>query len=113
MAHESISHTKEQGDKVAENASNKRKWEGNHNGSSNQQQNKKHKVFGAYTAGLSNKKFYAGNIPLCNKCKFYHNGPTLTCFECGNQGHYRKDCLELKNQNHRNQAGGTEARGMV
>ncbi|GJV89610.1 hypothetical protein Tco_1533548 [Tanacetum coccineum] len=30
--------------KVAENASNKRKWEGDHGGSSSQQQNKKHKV---------------------------------------------------------------------
>ncbi|GJR45935.1 hypothetical protein Tco_1314038 [Tanacetum coccineum] len=30
-----------------------------------------------------------------------------------NQGHYRSDCLELKNQNHENQAGGTGARGMV
>nr|GEV36298.1 putative reverse transcriptase domain-containing protein [Tanacetum cinerariifolium] len=28
-------------------------------------------------------------------------------------GHYKSDCLELKNQNHGNQAEGTEARGMV
>ncbi|GKA08106.1 hypothetical protein Tco_0687437 [Tanacetum coccineum] len=27
--------------------------------------------------------------------------------------HYRSDCQEIKNQNHENQAGGTEARGMV
>ncbi|GJU85695.1 reverse transcriptase domain-containing protein [Tanacetum coccineum] len=80
-------------------------------------------------------------LSLCNKCKFHHNGPcttkcvnckrvghltqdyrsptatnnqrTLTCYECRNQGHYRSDCPELKNQNHENQAGGTEARGMV
>ncbi|GJX51512.1 putative reverse transcriptase domain-containing protein [Tanacetum coccineum] len=38
---------------------------------------------------------------------------TLTCYECGNQGHYRSDCPELKNRNHGNQAEGTEARGMV
>nr|GEW84804.1 hypothetical protein [Tanacetum cinerariifolium] len=37
----------------------------------------------------------------------------LTCYECGNQRHYRSDCLELKNQNHGNQAGDTGARGMV
>ncbi|GJU62806.1 reverse transcriptase domain-containing protein [Tanacetum coccineum] len=38
---------------------------------------------------------------------------TLTCYECGNQGHYMSDFLELKNQNHGNQTGGTTARGMV
>ncbi|GJU38845.1 putative reverse transcriptase domain-containing protein [Tanacetum coccineum] len=38
---------------------------------------------------------------------------TLTYYECGNQGHYRSDCPEFKNQNHGNQAEGTEARGMV
>ncbi|GJZ51943.1 hypothetical protein Tco_0606458 [Tanacetum coccineum] len=30
-----------------------------------------------------------------------------------NQGHYRSDCPELKNQNHRNQTGGAEERGMM
>ncbi|GJX02241.1 putative reverse transcriptase domain-containing protein [Tanacetum coccineum] len=95
----------------------------------------------AYAAGTSERKEYAGTLPLCNKCKFYHNGPctvkcanckrvdhltrdcwssaatnnqrTLTCYGCGNQGHYRSDCPELKNRNHGNQAEGTEARGMV
>ncbi|GKF53445.1 reverse transcriptase domain-containing protein, partial [Tanacetum coccineum] len=91
--------------------------------------------------GSSEKKEYAGTLPLCNKCKFHHNGlsitkyanckrvghltqecqstaatnnqRTLTYYECGNQGHYKSDCSELKNQNHENQAGGTKARGMV
>nr|GEV24542.1 hypothetical protein [Tanacetum cinerariifolium] len=75
------------------------------------------------------------------RCKLHHNGPctvkcesckmvghmtrdcrnppaaknqrTFTCFKYGNQGHYRSDCSELKNQNHRNQVEGTEAREMV
>ncbi|GJZ04909.1 reverse transcriptase domain-containing protein [Tanacetum coccineum] len=42
-----------------------------------------------------------------------NNQRNLTCYECGNQGHYRSDCPELKNQNHGNQAGGTGAQGMV
>ncbi|GJT59804.1 reverse transcriptase domain-containing protein [Tanacetum coccineum] len=42
-----------------------------------------------------------------------NNQRNLTCYECGNQGHYKSDCPELKNQNHGNQAGGTGARGMV
>ncbi|GJR26654.1 hypothetical protein Tco_1102886 [Tanacetum coccineum] len=40
MARRSMGQTKRQEDKVAENASNKRKWEGNHNGSSSQQKTK-------------------------------------------------------------------------
>ncbi|GKA31711.1 hypothetical protein Tco_0718016, partial [Tanacetum coccineum] len=42
MDQESISQTKQQEKKVAGNASNKRKWEGNPNGGSSQQ-NKEHK----------------------------------------------------------------------
>ncbi|GJX97500.1 retrovirus-related pol polyprotein from transposon TNT 1-94 [Tanacetum coccineum] len=38
---------------------------------------------------------------------------TLTCYEYGNQGHYKSDCPELKIRNHGNQVEGTEARRMV
>ncbi|GKB67947.1 hypothetical protein Tco_0929359 [Tanacetum coccineum] len=58
MARKSMSQTERQEDKVAENASNKRKWEGNHNGSSSQQ-NKGHKVPRAHTTRPINKKAYA------------------------------------------------------
>ncbi|GKA85040.1 putative reverse transcriptase domain-containing protein [Tanacetum coccineum] len=70
-----MSQTKREEDKVAENASNKRKWEGNHNGSSSQQ-NKGHKVPRAHTTRPINKKAYVGSLPLCNQCKFHHNGPS-------------------------------------
>ncbi|GJR45335.1 reverse transcriptase domain-containing protein [Tanacetum coccineum] len=87
------------------------------------------------------RKEYTGTLPLCNTSKLHHNGPcivkcgnckkighmtrdcrnpaaarnqrTLTCYECRNIGHYRSDCPELKNQNHRNQAEDTGARGLV
>ncbi|GJY76487.1 RNA-directed DNA polymerase, eukaryota [Tanacetum coccineum] len=100
-----------------------------------------HGVAIAYTAGSSERKEYAGTLPLWNKCKFHHNGQytikcanckrvrhltrdcwspaainnqrNLTCYESGNPGHYKSDCPKLKNQNHENQAEGTEARGMV
>nr|GFB43328.1 hypothetical protein [Tanacetum cinerariifolium]GFB43391.1 hypothetical protein [Tanacetum cinerariifolium] len=94
-----------------------------------------------YTAASGEKKEHAGTIPLCNKCKFHHNGQCTikyanykrvgrltrdcrspaainnhrnpTCYECGNQEHYKSDCPELKNQDHGNQVGGTGAHGMV
>nr|GEV28446.1 hypothetical protein [Tanacetum cinerariifolium] len=119
---------------------NKRKQDDNNN-QAQQQPLKKQGVAIAYTVGPGERKEYAGTLPLCNKCKFYHNGqctvkcvnckrfgnltrdcrsPTATnnhrnptCYQCGNQGHYRSDCPELKNQDHVNQARGTGARGMV
>nr|GFA31850.1 putative reverse transcriptase domain-containing protein [Tanacetum cinerariifolium] len=83
--------TERQKEKVAENASNKRKWEGNYNGSSSQQ-NKGHKVPRAHTAWTINKKTYVGSLPLCNQCKFHHNGPCTA--KCGNYkvGHIIQNC---------------------
>ncbi|GJV89731.1 reverse transcriptase domain-containing protein [Tanacetum coccineum] len=120
-------------------AENKRKLDNNRQ--AQQQLPKRQNVARAYAAGTGERKEYAGTLPLCNKCKFHHNGPctvkcsnckrvghltrdcwssaatnnqrTLTCYECGNPGHYRSDCPELKNQNYENQAEGTGARGMV
>ncbi|GJZ12438.1 hypothetical protein Tco_0547668 [Tanacetum coccineum] len=64
---------------------------------------KEHKVLRQQTTKPSNKKVYAGTLPFINKCKFHHNG----------QWHYNKDCPELKNRNHGNLAGDTEARGLM
>nr|GFA79945.1 hypothetical protein [Tanacetum cinerariifolium] len=108
LAHKSMSQTERQEEKVAENASNKRKWESNHNGSLSQQ-NKGHKVPRAHTAWPINKKAYAGSLPLCNQCKFHHSEPctvktpattknqrTHTCYKCGSLGHYKSKCLIVK-----------------
>ncbi|GJW41529.1 reverse transcriptase domain-containing protein [Tanacetum coccineum] len=127
MARKSVSQTKRLEDKVTQSANNKRKWEGNHNGSSSQQ-NKGHKVPRAHTTKPINKKTYAGPLPLCNQCKFYHNGSctikcgnykkvghitqncrtlaaarnqqTHTCYECGSMRYYKRECPIVKFQNH-------------
>ncbi|GJU77765.1 putative reverse transcriptase domain-containing protein [Tanacetum coccineum] len=39
------------------------------------------------------------------------NQGVVTCFECGAQGHYRKDSPKIKNQNRRNKARVPDARG--
>nr|GFB70118.1 reverse transcriptase domain-containing protein [Tanacetum cinerariifolium] len=114
-------------DLVAENASNKRKWESNHNGSLSQQ-NKGHKVLRAHTTWPINKTAYAGSLPLCNQCKSHHSGPctvkcgnckkvghiiqncktpataknqrTRTCYECGSLRHYKSECPIVKFHKH-------------
>ncbi|GJX22559.1 reverse transcriptase domain-containing protein [Tanacetum coccineum] len=91
MARKSVSQTKQQEDKVAKNASNKRKWEGNHNGSLSQQ-NKGHKVPRAHTSRPTNKKAYAGSLPL--------NQRTHTCYQCGSLRYYKSECPIVKFQNH-------------
>nr|GEY00945.1 hypothetical protein [Tanacetum cinerariifolium] len=51
----------------------KRKQDDNNN-QAQQQPLKKQGVAIAYTAGPGERKEYAGTLPLCNKCKFHHNG---------------------------------------
>ncbi|GJU12782.1 hypothetical protein Tco_1135178 [Tanacetum coccineum] len=77
--------------------------------STQQQPPKKQGVAIAYTIGSGERKEYAVTLPLYKKCKFHHNGQCTV----KNQGHYRSDCLKLKNQNHGNQTGGTGAHRMV
>ncbi|GKE24363.1 reverse transcriptase domain-containing protein [Tanacetum coccineum] len=96
------------------------KMELDNNNQAQQQPPKKQGVAIAYTVGPGERKEYDGTLLLCNKYKFHHNGqctvkcenckrvghltrdcrsPTATnnqrnstCYECGNQGHYRSDC---------------------
>ncbi|GJU24359.1 reverse transcriptase domain-containing protein [Tanacetum coccineum] len=88
-------------------AENKRKLNNNHQ--AQQQLPKRQNVVQVYADGTGERKKYAGTLPLCNKCKFHHNGPcTVKCANCkrGTTG----VMPELKNGN---QAGGVGTRGMV
>ncbi|GJW80640.1 hypothetical protein Tco_0144615 [Tanacetum coccineum] len=53
-------------------AKNKRKFD--NNDQAQQQFPKRLNVAQAYAAGTGEMKEYAGTLPLCNKCKFHHNG---------------------------------------
>nr|GEW36101.1 hypothetical protein [Tanacetum cinerariifolium] len=82
----------------------------------NQQQPlKKQNVARAYTTGPGEKKVYGGSKPLCPKCNYHRDGAAgaiqkvVTCFECGVQGHYRRNYPKLKNKNQDNQAGNGNA----
>ncbi|GJX16501.1 hypothetical protein Tco_0217333 [Tanacetum coccineum] len=75
-------------------AENKRKLDNNNQ--AQQQLPNRQNVVQAYAAGTGEKKEYAGTLPLCNKCKFHHNGPRTV--KCANW-HYRSDCPKLKNGN--------------
>ncbi|GJS81953.1 putative reverse transcriptase domain-containing protein [Tanacetum coccineum] len=47
----------------------------------------------AYTAGNNERKPYNGPVPLCNKCKIYHEGPCIVrCVKCNKVGHLTRDC---------------------
>ncbi|GJU31547.1 hypothetical protein Tco_1175136 [Tanacetum coccineum] len=89
-------------DKVEGKASNKRKWEGDHGGSFSEQQNKKHKVIRTHTTEPSNKKGYARNLPMCNKCKFYHTAPCVAKYgNCKRVGHQTRDCRTQSREQNR------------
>ncbi|GKE33424.1 hypothetical protein Tco_1452746 [Tanacetum coccineum] len=56
------------------------------------QQNKSLEVVRAHAAGLGNKKAYAWNLPLCNKCKLHHTGPcTVKCNNYKRVGHMTRN----------------------
>ncbi|GKD94197.1 putative reverse transcriptase domain-containing protein [Tanacetum coccineum] len=85
-----------------------------------QQQNKRQNTGRAYTAGTGEKKQYGGSKPLCLKCNYHHDGPCAPkCHKCNkvghlaSQGHFKRDCLKLKNNNHGNQAGNGNAPAKV
>ncbi|GJS80476.1 retrovirus-related pol polyprotein from transposon TNT 1-94 [Tanacetum coccineum] len=99
VIYKSINQTKQRENKVAGNASNKRRWEGDHNGSFSQQQNKEHKVFRAHTVRLSNKEDYAGYLPWCNRSVVSGKKAEVVCYGCGGLGHYKSNCPIVKFQN--------------
>ncbi|GKA56772.1 putative reverse transcriptase domain-containing protein [Tanacetum coccineum] len=95
---------------------NKRKQDDNQQ----QQQNKRQNNGRAYTAGSSEKKPYGGSKPLSttnantsNNLRGTRAGQKPTCFECRAQGHFKRECPKLKNNNRGNQGGNGNALAKV
>ncbi|GKA78629.1 putative reverse transcriptase domain-containing protein [Tanacetum coccineum] len=81
------------------NAENKRKFDNSQKDNRRQQPpNKRQNVGGqnvvrAYTTCNNERRVYNGPLPLCNKCKFHHEGPcTVRCGKCKKVGHLTRDC---------------------
>ncbi|GKA36583.1 putative reverse transcriptase domain-containing protein [Tanacetum coccineum] len=81
------------------NAENKRKFDNSQKDNRGQQPPFKRQNVGgqnmarAYTAGNNERRMYNGLLPLCNKCKFHHEGPcTIRCRKCNKVGHLIRDC---------------------
>ncbi|GJU03203.1 reverse transcriptase domain-containing protein [Tanacetum coccineum] len=97
-------------------AENKRKFKNtSRNNQNQQQQNKRQNTGRAYTARTGEKKPYGGSKPLSLNCNYHHYGqPKPTCFECGVQGHFKRECPKLKNNKNRgNQVGNDRAPAKV
>nr|GEW13821.1 retrovirus-related Pol polyprotein from transposon TNT 1-94 [Tanacetum cinerariifolium] len=85
---------------VMKNAKNKRRLQINQRDNRGQQPPfKRHNVGGqnvarSYTAGNNERRVYNGSFPLCNKCKFHHEGPyTVRCGKCNKVGHLTRDFM--------------------
>ncbi|GKD43420.1 putative reverse transcriptase domain-containing protein, partial [Tanacetum coccineum] len=96
---------------------NKRKQDDNQQ---QQQQNKRQNTGWAYTTRSGKKKPYRGSKPLsttnanaANNQRGTRAGQKPTCYECGAQGHFKRDCPKLKNNNHGNQGGNGNALAKV
>ncbi|GJU99037.1 putative reverse transcriptase domain-containing protein [Tanacetum coccineum] len=76
----------------------KRKFEDTSRNTKNQQQpNKRQNTGKAYAVGSGEKKSYGGSKPLCPKCNYHHDG------------HFKRECLKLKNNNQGNPVGNGNA----
>ncbi|GJX12909.1 reverse transcriptase domain-containing protein [Tanacetum coccineum] len=92
--------------------SNKRKWEDQQGNNHHQQQNRRQEAAKAYVAAPTKGRGYARNLPWCSRCKAHHQPgdnslQKVTCFGCGEKGHYRDKCPKGRNPHNEGARGRT------
>nr|GEY49377.1 reverse transcriptase domain-containing protein [Tanacetum cinerariifolium] len=97
-------------------AANKRKFEDTYrNNQSHQQPPKRQDVARAYAAGSGNRQQSLTNANVANNQRGNGAGQKVTCYECGVQGHFKRNYPKLKNNNNNrgNQVGTGNAQARV
>nr|GEV36400.1 hypothetical protein [Tanacetum cinerariifolium] len=84
-------------------AANKRKFEDtSRNNQGRQQPPKRKDVVRAYAAGSGNRQQSPTNANVANNQRGNEADQKATCYECGAQGHFKRNCPKLKNNNNNN-----------
>ena len=81
------------------NSDNKRKWNNNLGCNAAQQSPNGQEMNRAFAAEPHTKRRYIGKLPYCNLCNQHHRGHcSKTCGVYKKQGHHTEDCRKLTNQ---------------
>ncbi|GJX94493.1 putative reverse transcriptase domain-containing protein [Tanacetum coccineum] len=86
----------------ARQAKNNRKWE-NHSRDNHYENYKK--------VGYMTRDCKTHDAATDQRDPLENQKTTVTCYECGRQGHYKSECPKLRNQNRGNQVGNNKAQG--
>nr|GEW30522.1 hypothetical protein [Tanacetum cinerariifolium] len=101
--YESINQTKQRENKVARNASNKRKWEGDHNGSSSHNKTMSisqcvEKCGNCKRMGHQERDFRIPVLKAKQRSVVSGKKAKVICYGCGGLGHYKSNCPIVKFQ---------------
>ncbi|GKA10407.1 putative reverse transcriptase domain-containing protein [Tanacetum coccineum] len=97
---------------VERQVENKRKFEDtSRNNQNQQQQNKRQNTSRIYHLARDYRS--PANANTANKQRGTRAGQKATCFECRAQGHFKRECPKLRNNNHGNQGGNDNAPAKV